>query len=219
MDRRGGSIIIRRSQLANMFPRPKWHIVNWIPHFLHRTRCLVITQFVPTARTKERHLKIGLLRACRRPVGFGARSLAMTSRALASATILWRQTIIGRAMSTEDRIYWTVVAFAAVVGAAIAVVLLWPHPKPVVETAKPGSSPVGRLDHSRAHGHAAGSHNHPMWCPKGRRSSASYVTVQPKIKVAGGTQGVPPTKQTSLSLMTSKVLRVYRLTLNRLITQ
>lgn len=59
----GGSIIIRRSQLANMFPRPKWHIVNWIPHFLHRTRCLVITQFVPTARTKERHLKIGLLRA------------------------------------------------------------------------------------------------------------------------------------------------------------
>jgi hypothetical protein len=59
----GGSIIIRRSQLAAMFPRPKWHIVNWIPHFLHRTRCLVITQFVPTARTKERHLKIGLLRA------------------------------------------------------------------------------------------------------------------------------------------------------------
>ena len=59
----GGSIIIRRSQLANMFPRPKWHIVNWIPHFLHRTRCLVITQFVPTAGNKERHLKIGLLRA------------------------------------------------------------------------------------------------------------------------------------------------------------
>jgi len=59
----GGSIIIRRSQLAAMFPRRRYHPVNWIPHFLHRTRCLKITQFVPTAKAKERHLKIGLLRA------------------------------------------------------------------------------------------------------------------------------------------------------------
>ena len=59
----GGSIIIRRSQLAEMFPRPRWHPVNWLPHFLHRARCLEITQFVPTEATKERHQKIGLWRA------------------------------------------------------------------------------------------------------------------------------------------------------------
>ena len=40
-------------------------------------------------------------------------------------------------MSTEDRIYWTVVAFLAVVGAAVAAVLLWPRPQPVIEVAKP----------------------------------------------------------------------------------
>jgi len=59
----GGSIIIRRSQLAAMFPRPRWHPVNWVPHFLHRARCLKITQFVPTEQTKERHKRGGLIRA------------------------------------------------------------------------------------------------------------------------------------------------------------
>ena len=60
---KGGSIIIRRSQLAEMFPRPRWHPVNWLPHFLHRARCLEITQFVPTEATKERHKALGLWRA------------------------------------------------------------------------------------------------------------------------------------------------------------
>ena len=103
-------------------------------------------------------------------------------------------------MSTEDRIYWTVVAFLAVVGAAIAVVLLWPHPKPVVETAKPavvqsdGSTILERTD-------TQPEAKPPHVVPKGATvERVVHVTVQPKIKVAGGTQGVPPTKQTSLSL-------------------
>lgn len=56
----GGSIIIRRSRIRRMFPRPRWHPVNWIPHFLHRSRQLVITQYVPTREQMARHYRMGL---------------------------------------------------------------------------------------------------------------------------------------------------------------
>lgn len=37
----------------------------------------------------------------------------------------------------SDKLYWTAVIALSIIGAAVAVVLLRPHPKPVVETAKP----------------------------------------------------------------------------------
>lgn len=59
----GGYILMRRSQLRLMFPRPWWHPVNLVPHFLHRGWDHVVTQYVPTAEQKQKHLKDGLWRA------------------------------------------------------------------------------------------------------------------------------------------------------------
>lgn len=56
----GGYFMSRRSQLAKLFPRPKWHPVNFVPHFLHRSEGKVITQYQPTEAQKAHHLKVGL---------------------------------------------------------------------------------------------------------------------------------------------------------------
>ena len=94
-------------------------------------------------------------------------------------------------MSTEDRIYWTVVAFLAVVGAAIAVVLLWPHPKPVVETAKPavvqsdGSTILERTD-------TQPEAKPPHVVPKGASvERVVQVKVKPKVVIADGIKDAP----------------------------
>ena len=59
----GGYIMIRRSQLRVMFPRPLWHPVHLVPHFLHRTHDHFVTQYVPTDEQKAEHLRLGLWRA------------------------------------------------------------------------------------------------------------------------------------------------------------
>lgn len=59
----GGYVIVRQSQLAAMFPRPWWHPVHLVPHFLHRSWDHKVTQYVPTAAQKAEHLRIGLWRA------------------------------------------------------------------------------------------------------------------------------------------------------------
>ena len=51
-----------------------------------------------------------------------------------------------------DRLHWTSVLALSIIGAAVAVALIWPHPKPVIETAKPavvqsdGSTILERTD-------------------------------------------------------------------------
>ena len=61
--REGGYLMCRKSYLEKMFPRPAWHPVHLVPHFLHRTHDHVVTQYVPTEEQKQRHLKVGLWRA------------------------------------------------------------------------------------------------------------------------------------------------------------
>ena len=99
-----------------------------------------------------------------------------------------------------DRLYWTAVIALSIIGAAVAVFLLWPHPKPVVETAKPavvqsdGSTILERTDTQPGFKPAQA-------VPKGATvERVVHVTVQPKIKVASGVQGGTPTKQTSFGL-------------------
>lgn len=59
----GGYLMVRRSQLRILFPRPWWHPVHLVPHFLHRSRAHVVTQYVPTEAQKQEHLRGGLWRA------------------------------------------------------------------------------------------------------------------------------------------------------------
>lgn len=99
-----------------------------------------------------------------------------------------------------ERLYWTIVLALSIIGAAVAVVLLWPHPKPVVETAKPavvqsdGSTILERTDTQPGFKPA-------QVVPKGATvERVVHVTVHPKIKVASGIQGGTPTKQTALRL-------------------
>lgn len=56
----GGYILVRKSRLRLLFPRPWWHPVHLVPHFLHRDWNKVVTQYVPTADQDARHLKAGL---------------------------------------------------------------------------------------------------------------------------------------------------------------
>lgn len=94
-------------------------------------------------------------------------------------------------MSTEDRIYWTVVAFLALIGAALVVVLLWPHPKPVIETAKPavvqsdGSTILERTDTQPGFKPA-------QVVPKGATvERVVQVKVKPKVVISGGIKAAP----------------------------
>ena len=61
--RYGGHICMRKSQLSVMFPRPKWHPVHLVPHFIHEAPDGTITHYVPTEATKQKHLEIGLWRS------------------------------------------------------------------------------------------------------------------------------------------------------------
>lgn len=46
---RGGYVLIRRSRFHEEFgPVSKWHPAFWVPHFLHRTKDHIVTQYVPT---------------------------------------------------------------------------------------------------------------------------------------------------------------------------
>lgn len=90
-----------------------------------------------------------------------------------------------------ERLYWTIVLALSIIGAAIAVVLLWPHPKPVVETAKPavtqsdGSTILERTD-------TQPSVKPPHVVPKGSTvERVVQVKVKPKVVVADGIKDAP----------------------------
>ena len=59
----GGYICCRKSQLCRMFPRPRWHPVHLVPHFLHRTYEGEVSQYVPTEEQKRIHIEMGLFRS------------------------------------------------------------------------------------------------------------------------------------------------------------
>lgn len=90
-----------------------------------------------------------------------------------------------------ERLYWTIVLALSIIGAAIAVVLLWPHPKPVVETAKPavtqsdGSTILERTD-------TQPSVKPPHVVPKGSTvERVVQVKVKPKVVIADGIKDAP----------------------------
>lgn len=90
-----------------------------------------------------------------------------------------------------ERLYWTIVLALSIIGAAIAVVLLWPHPKPVVETAKPavtqsdGSTILERTD-------TQPEAKPPHVVPKGSTvERVVQVKVKPKVVVADGIKDAP----------------------------
>lgn len=90
-----------------------------------------------------------------------------------------------------ERLYWTIVLALSIIGAAVAVVLLWPHPKPVVETAKPavtqsdGSTILERTD-------TQPSVKPPHVVPKGSTvERVVQVKVKPKVVVADGIKDAP----------------------------
>ena len=90
-----------------------------------------------------------------------------------------------------ERFYWTIVLALSIIGAAIAVVLLWPHPKPVVETAKPavvqsdGSTILERTD-------TQPEAKPPHVVPKGATvERVVQVKVKPKVVIADGIKDAP----------------------------
>jgi hypothetical protein len=90
-----------------------------------------------------------------------------------------------------ERLYWTIVLALSIIGAAIAVVLLWPHPKPVVETAKPavvqsdGSTILERTD-------TQPEAKPPHVVPKGATvERVVQVKVKPKVVIADGIKDAP----------------------------
>ena len=90
-----------------------------------------------------------------------------------------------------ERLYWTIVLALSIIGAAIAVVLLWPHPKPVVETAKPavvqsdGSTILERTD-------TQPEAKPPHVVPKGASvERVVQVKVKPKVVIADGIKDAP----------------------------
>lgn len=90
-----------------------------------------------------------------------------------------------------ERLYWTIVLALSIIGAAVAVVLLWPHPKPVVETAKPavvqsdGSTILERTD-------TQPEAKPPHVVPKGSTvERVVQVKVKPKVVVADGIKDAP----------------------------
>lgn len=55
----GGYLMMRRSQFAEVVGiKSKFNPLYWTPHFLHRTKTGVITQYLPTEDQKERHKKL-----------------------------------------------------------------------------------------------------------------------------------------------------------------
>jgi hypothetical protein len=59
--REGGYVLVRRSFIAKECGiESLWHPASWVPHFLHRTKDHVITQFVPTKAQRDRNYKRGI---------------------------------------------------------------------------------------------------------------------------------------------------------------
>jgi hypothetical protein len=59
--RYGGYLLIRRSRLAQNFGiTNKWHPAMWVPHFLHISKELQVTQYIPTKQEKIKDLKRGV---------------------------------------------------------------------------------------------------------------------------------------------------------------
>lgn len=91
----------------------------------------------------------------------------------------------------SDKLYWTVVAFLAAIGAAVAAVLLWPRPQPVIEVAKPAmvqsdeSLILERTD-------TQPSVKPPHVVPKGSTvERVVQVKVKPKVVIADGIKDAP----------------------------
>lgn len=90
-----------------------------------------------------------------------------------------------------DRFYWTIVLALSIIGAAIAVVLLWPHPRPVIETAKPAVvQPDNSLILERTD--TQPSVKPPHVVPKGSTvERVVQVKVKPKVVIADGIKDAP----------------------------
>jgi hypothetical protein len=50
----GGYIMVRKSMIAELHGVGKYHVLNLVPHFLHKSRNGVITQLVRTPEENER---------------------------------------------------------------------------------------------------------------------------------------------------------------------
>ena len=90
-----------------------------------------------------------------------------------------------------ERLYWTIVLALSIIGAAVAVVLLWPRPQPVIEVAKPavvqtdGSTILERTDTQPGFKPA-------QVVPKGATvERVVQVKVKPKVVISGGIKAAP----------------------------
>lgn len=90
-----------------------------------------------------------------------------------------------------ERLYWTIVLALSIIGAAVAVALLWPRPQPVIEVAKPavvqtdGSTILERTD-------TQPSVKPPHVVPKGATvERVVQVKVKPKVVIADGIKDAP----------------------------
>lgn len=62
--REGGYLLIRRSHFAEVVGiENKWNPLYWIPHFLHRSKDKIITQYTPTESQKRKDKQKGLFAA------------------------------------------------------------------------------------------------------------------------------------------------------------
>jgi len=61
--REGGYLLMRKSKLAEEFGiKSKWHPVSWVPHFLHRDKNHVVTQYTATDEQRAANQKRGVLK-------------------------------------------------------------------------------------------------------------------------------------------------------------
>ena len=91
----------------------------------------------------------------------------------------------------SDKLYWTVVAVITAIAATAFAVLLWPHPRPVVETAKPA---VVQSDNSiileRTDTQPSVKPQHQV--PKGAKvERVVQVKVRPTLEIADGIKDSP----------------------------
>lgn len=67
----GGYLLIRRSQLADMYALPSWHPIRWVPHFLAQPYFRQPTHLGPTVEQRDRdsaaHWSVFWLRLWRIP--------------------------------------------------------------------------------------------------------------------------------------------------------
>jgi len=59
----GGYLLIRKSRFVDEFPGANWwHPAHLVPHFLHRSKEMVITQYLPTDADRAASVKLGAFR-------------------------------------------------------------------------------------------------------------------------------------------------------------